>query len=355
MGRLVLVAVLVASITVGHYTLSPVHAGIHDLMQRLYYVPIVLAGFWFGLRGGLVTAATISALYVPHIFMQWGGLHAGNVEKFLELILFFAVGVITGLLAERLRSANQRLVHAYDSMREKTHQLLQAEEKLGSAQRLAALGELSAELAHEIRNPLGSIKVSAEIFRDRIPADDSLREFATILCKETDRLDEVLRGCLQMARKSDAAEDCGDLAEAAREVVQLVTAQANQAGVKVALVVADDLPRVRASQTSLRQVLLNLAYNAIQAMAAGGRLSIEARAEGERVSVRVSDTGPGIQPQDREQVFQPFFSRREGGTGLGLAISRRLIAGAGGSIDFESEPGRGTVFTIDLPASAREG
>ncbi|MHB8876458.1 MAG: ATP-binding protein [Myxococcaceae bacterium] len=351
MRRLVMVSVFVVAITAGHYSLSPGHGGIHDLMQRLYYVPIVLAGLWFGLRGGAITATTSSVLYLPHIFMQWGGAHSGNVEKFLELVLFVAIGVLTGLLADRLRAAHDGQRRAYASLLEKSAQLLRAEEQLGRAERLAALGELSAELAHEIRNPLGAIKGAAEIFRDRLGPQDPLREFAVIQCKEADRLDKVLEGCLAVARRRDAPEEPGSVLEAAQEAVRVTSPEASRAGVELVLDVATGLPRVQASPGSLRQVFLNLALNAIQAMPSGGRLRISGSKGNGRIRVAFADTGPGISAGDREQVFQPFFSRRANGTGLGLAISRRLVAGAGGSIGVESQPGQGATFVVELPAA----
>lgn len=355
MRRVAWVSALVLFITVGHYSTPMQHPAIHDLLQRLYYVPIILAGVWFGLRGGLLAASATSVLYLPHIFMQWGGVHAGNIEKFLELVLFLVVGVITGVLADRLRAALDGQRSAYGSLRDQSTLLLRAEEQLGRSERLAALGELSAELAHEIKNPLGSVKVAAEIFRDRLRPEDPLHEFATILCKETDRLEGVVESCLAMARRRDAPEEPGDTCVAAHEVLDLTRVEASRSGVAITLDVPEDLPRVRASQGSLKQVFLNLALNAIQAMPSGGTLSVVGRREGSRTRVTFTDTGPGISLQDREKVFQPFFTRREHGTGLGLAISKRLVAGAGGSLAVESQPGRGANFIVELPVALEAG
>ena len=349
MPRIAWVSALLVLISLGHYSMPMQHEGLHDLMQRLYYVPIILAGTWFGLRGGLLAAGTAALLYVPHIFMQWGGVRSGNIEKFLELILFLVVGIITGALSDRLRAALDGQRRAYEALRERSFDLLRAEEQLGHSERLAALGALSAELAHEIKNPLGSVKVAAEIFRDRIKVDDPLHEFAAILSKETNRLEGVVESCLAMARRQDAPEEPGDAAEAAREVVDTTSIQASRAGVTVTLDLPDHLRRVRASQPSLRQVFLNLALNAIQVMPAGGRLTIVGRAAGSSARLSFTDTGPGIAPQDHEHVFQPFFTRRANGTGLGLAISRRLVAGAGGRLTVESAPGKGATFHVDLP------
>ena len=345
------VAGLLLLITIGHYATSMQHEGVHDLLQRLYYLPIILAGLWFGVRGGLVTAVAATVLYLPHVFMQWGGLRPENVTRFLEVVLFGVVGFITGLLADRLRDALEGQRRAYDSLREQSSQLLRAEGQLGRAERLAALGELSAELAHEIKNPLGSVKGAAEIFRDRLKPADPLHEFALILCKETDRLEAVVESCLAMARRKDAPEEPGDATLAAREVLALAQEQARLAGVTITLEAPEGLPRVRAAQGSLQQVFLNLVLNAIQAMPAGGALTITGARREKAVRWTFADTGRGIAAEDREQIFQPFFTQREHGTGLGLAISRRLVAGAGGTLSVESVPGQGATFLVELPAA----
>lgn len=353
MRRISLIAGMVLVVTVGHYTMPTAHVALHDLMQRLYYLPIILAGFWFGRGGGLLTGSVVCAVYLPHIFMQWGGAHTGNVEKFLEMVVFLSVGTITGALADRLRGANSQLREAYDTLRQRSNQLLLAEEQLGRSGRLAALGELSAELAHEIRNPLGAIKGAAEIIRDKVASPDPLREFAVILSKETDRLNAVVEGTLAMARRRVTPEQPGNPGEAVRGAAELTHLEAKAAGVEVVLSIPADLPQVLASTASLQQVFLNLALNAVQAMPAGGRLTVSAVAQDEKVQVAFADTGAGIAPSDREQLFTPFFTRRERGTGLGLAISKRLVAGAGGHIQVQSEPGHGSVFTVMLPV-ARE-
>ncbi len=348
--RLAWVAAAVLLISIGHYSTPMAHMGVHELLQRVYYVPIILAGVWLGLRAGLLTGAVVGVVYLPHIFMQWGGLRPDNIEKFLELVLFLVVGAITGVLADRLRAAMEGQRRAYDSLRAQSAQLLRAEEQLGRAERLAALGELSAELAHEVKNPLGSVKVAAEIFLDRLRPEDPLHEFAAILCKETDRLEAVVESCLAMARRREAPAEPGDASAAARQVLALTRAEAERSGVTVRLALPESLPRVRAPQGSLEQVFLNLVKNAIQAMPSGGAVTIEARADGERARVSFTDTGPGIEPEDRERVFQPFFTRREHGTGLGLAISRRLVAGAGGRLEVGApESGHGALFVVELP------
>lgn len=348
------VAFAILVITTAHFVMPMQHAGLHDLLQRLYYVPIILAGVWFGLRGGLIAAAAASVLYLPHIFMQWGGVRAENIEKFLELVMFCVVGSMTGLLADRLRAALEGQQRAYSSLRQKSTQLLEAEEELGRAERLVALGTLSAELAHEIRNPLGSVKVAAEIFRDRLRPEDPLAEFAAIISKETGRLEAVVESCLAMARRKGSPEEPGDASAAVREVVALTGPEAWRAAVEVSVQCDPALPHVRASQAALHQVFLNLTQNAIQAMPRGGRLTIVGRREGTGVQVTFTDTGAGIAATDAEHVFQPFFTRRENGTGLGLSISRRLVAVAGGKLEMRSTPGEGATFVVELPAPSED-
>ncbi|HEY3355623.1 MAG TPA: ATP-binding protein, partial [Polyangia bacterium] len=236
---------------------------------------------------------------------------------------------------------------------------------LRRADRLAALGELSAGMAHEIRNPLGSIKGTAEIFRDSLGAAHKLHEFAQILIKETDRLDGILTQYLELARPKAPDPGRAELAPVVADLVSLLAERARRAGVQVVSELTPDLPAVAMPQDALRQVLLNLALNAVQAMPGGGRLTIGARAGApERlkrpespgapavVHLSVADTGPGIPADVRARIFDPFFTTKRGGTGLGLAICQRIMQGYRGTIDVEPAAPSGARFVMELPVAA---
>jgi signal transduction histidine kinase len=237
-------------------------------------------------------------------------------------------------------------------------------ERMKERDRLAALGEMAAGLAHEIRNPLGAIKGAAQLLVDAdgkpVPVQDGT-EFLSIIVEEVNRLNRVVTQFLDYARpyKGDAAEI--DLNDVVRRTLHLVEGQDDSRKVTFDVRLADDLPRVRGDAEQLRQVFLNLGLNAVQAMRDGGTLQVStgrraSRRRGEPgafVEVRFHDTGPGISREHMKNLFIPFFTTKEKGTGLGLPISQRIVTQHGGIIEVRSEPQkrRGTTFTVVLPVA----
>ena len=353
--RFSVLVLLVLVVTALHYGTTIQKDQFHDIYRRLYYIPIILAGVWFCLRGGLITAAAVSLLYAPHIIFQWGH-HAGmQLEQYLELVLYNIIGILTGILSgrerkqtRRYRQTAQRLEESYDHLKAQADQILEIEEQLRHADRLSALGELSAGMAHEIRNPLASIRGTAEILKDGVPPDDPRHEFTAILVREVDRLNRVVQDFLNFSRPASPAYAQVDLKQTLLEVLSLTSRQAERVGVNVKLVPME-LPPVAADREQLKQVFLNLVLNAIQAMPGGGRLTISGQVAAGEVRLAFADTGRGIAAADREKIFSPFFTTRRDGTGLGLAITSRIVRGHAGRIDVTSEPGQGTCFTVVLP------
>lgn len=363
-SKLVRVALLVASIlgiSLLHY-LTPLHRPVlHDIFQRLYYIPIIFAAFWFGLRGGLISSIVVSILYAPHIVFQWGGGPSLEMEKFLEIVLYNVVGGITGFLSQReeerreeLQQTAWGLEESYRKLQSQADLIIGIEEQLRRAERLSALGELSAVLAHEIRNPLGSIRGTAEILKDDFRPGERKYEFLEILIKETDRLNRVVEDFLHLARPVQAERETCDLAAELGEVVTLLASEAALRGVRL-LYAPVELPPVRGDREKLRQVFLNLILNGVQATARGGSLTVSALhlppSDGELAAVEISfaDTGKGMDPAVQARIFEPFYTTKDGGTGLGLAIAQKIVESHGGTIDVESVPGKGTTFRVRLP------
>jgi two-component system, NtrC family, sensor histidine kinase HydH len=359
--RLTLLAAAVVGISLLHY-LTPLHQPmLHDIFQRLYYLPIILAAFWFGLRGGLVSSLVVSILYVPHVLFQWGVHPSLELEKFLEILLYNVVGGITGFLCQQeetrrrqLEETARGLEESYRKLQSQADMIIGIEEQLRRVERLSALGELSAVLAHEIRNPLGSIRGTAEILRDDYKPGDRKYEFLEILFKETDRLNRVVEDFLGLARPVAAKGETSDLTVELQEVQALLAGEATARGVCLQLELTD-LPPVTGDREKLRQVFLNLALNGIQATGRGGNLVIRsslnpAGEEGAAcIEVAFADTGTGMDPARMARIFEPFFTTKEGGTGLGLAIAQKIVESHGGTIHVASEVGRGTTFTVRLP------
>ncbi len=354
-------AATIIGISLLHY-LTPLHLPmLHDIFQRLYYLPIILAAFWFGLRGGVAASLVVSVMYAPHILFQWGARPSLELEKFLEILLYNVVGGITGLLSQRETQRREEaqqtargLEESYRKLQQQADLIIRIEEQLRRAERLSTLGELSAVLAHEIRNPLGSIRGTAEILRDDFRPGDRKYEFLQILVKETDRLNRVVEDFLKLARPVEVEQQSCDLAVELQEVAALAESAARQQGVKIEIGAAL-LPTIRGDREKLRQVFLNLVLNGIQATPGGGRLTINAAelpaAEGKspRLEISFVDNGSGIAAEHLERIFEPFFTTKRGGTGLGLAIAQKIVESHGGSIAVTSAIGRGSSFVVTLP------
>ena len=205
--RIVILAAFVTGITVLHY-FTPLNLPmLHDIYQRLYYIPIIMAAFWFGLRGGVCCALIVSIVYAPHVLFQWGEHIQMELEKYLEIILYNVVGSVTGLLSQRERIRTYQLQQtaiglerSYEKLSLQSERITEMEGQLRKAERLSTIGELAAVLAHEIRNPLGSIQGTAEILKDDFKPGDRKYEFLEIMVKESKRLNNVVEDFLRLAR-----------------------------------------------------------------------------------------------------------------------------------------------------------
>ncbi|MBT8453589.1 MAG: GAF domain-containing protein [Deltaproteobacteria bacterium] len=235
----------------------------------------------------------------------------------------------------------------------------QVYQQMKEKDRLAALGEMAAGLAHEIRNPLGSIKASAQYLTETSSPPEDGEEFLDIIVDEVDRLNRVVSSFLDYARPAHSDHEPIHVNSAVELTLQFLRPECDSVEVALHVQMAQDLPRVRIDIEHLRQVLINLVQNAVQAMTGGGDIFVETRIQdsfrlggGARrwVQISVRDTGPGIAPGLLANLFVPFVTTKQQGTGLGLAISQRIISEAGGRIDVRSREGFGTTFVVLLPA-----
>lgn len=227
------------------------------------------------------------------------------------------------------------------------------QEQVRRNERLTALGNLAAGVAHEIRNPLSSIKGFATFLAGKVQGQD--KEAARAMVQETDRLNRVVSELLEFARPGEMKLREEDVAQVVERALRLVQADVKAKGIAVRFEQEGGLPRVPLDPERLTQALLNLFLNAVQAMDQGGTLSISAALEPEAGSVALSiaDTGHGMPADLVADIFNPYFTTKTSGTGLGLAIVHRIVDAHGGEIKVESEPGRGTVFTLLLPTTGR--
>jgi signal transduction histidine kinase len=226
------------------------------------------------------------------------------------------------------------------------------EETIHRNERLSELGNLAATVAHEIRNPLNSISMGMQRLKAEFaPVQDASEysHFLTLMQNEVERLNRTVEQFLSLARPLQLSPEPIAVEEFIREVRALLEAQAQASNVQIEVKSAPRLPPLWADRNYLKQLLLNLILNGIQAMPAGGRLSLEAAQENSFLRLTVSDHGTGIQPDQVGKIFDPYFTTKPSGSGLGLAIARRIAEAHGGNIDVQSKPGQGASFHVALP------
>jgi signal transduction histidine kinase len=244
------------------------------------------------------------------------------------------------------------VIHAVNSM---SQELRNREEELLQTKKMASLGILTAGVAHEITNPLNNISMIAQTFEQAYDdLDEAMRlEFMKKVENEADRIKNVVINLLDFSKPKESQRSVADIGDVVNHTMSLVRNMLDVSSIDTVLDLPEGLPPVFIDQHQIHQVLVNLITNAIQAMSPGGRLSIATRAVSDdgTVEIEIRDTGKGIAPEHLPHVFDPFFSTKGvDGTGLGLSISYGIIKNHHGSIRVESEVGKGTVFTVALPA-----
>lgn len=359
--RFWLIAVGIALMSAGHYLTPPHFVLWHNLFQRLYYLPIVYAAISFGWVGGVVSAFLAGAFYAPHIAITWGGgehdhsslgLYA-SVGQYAEIIMFFGVGALTGILADRERKRKEELQRTTEKLGEVYRELQSSFEQIKRADKLSAVGQLSAGLAHEIRNPLASIDGAAEILEENSVNPEIRKETVGIIRKECARLNRLLSSLLDFARPRAPEWHSIEVAHMLESVVQLLS-HSTAKGISFQAYADGTLSRISGDPEQIRQVILNLAINAAQAMPGGGEVRLVARQQGPEVVIDVVDQGEGIPEENLEKIFDPFFTTKHDGTGLGLSVVHRVVAQHHGTVSASRNAGAGMTFTLRLPAASED-
>jgi len=347
--RIGLLILAIGVVSLLHYITPTSHVWLHPLLQRAYYIPLLLMALWFGWRGGLAAALVAALLYIPHIEMAWRSHPEYSAAQYIEIAMFFVITALTGVLADHERMQRRKAEDNARRLAEAHAELQSSFQQLRRADRLSALGELSAGLAHEIRNPLGSVEGAVQILRRPSLRQETREEFGELAQKELNRLKGLLTHFLDFARPQAPQRVPTEPRLLLESVAKLASETAKMGGVQIRVEAAAGLPAVLFDSEQIGQVLLNLVINAVQAMPQGGQIVLRGCCEADSILLEVVDEGIGIAPENLERIFNPFFTTRQGGTGLGLAIAYRIISQHNGDIAARSNPDRGMTFTIQLP------
>ncbi len=329
----------------------------HDIYRRFSYFPIVLSAVWFGFWGGFSIALMSSIFFIPHILLYMGQGFETYVSEVMEIVLYMAAGSVTGLivskqnkLREKYKQLSEKLERSYAKLHRETQLLIEAEEQLSTSQKFSALGRLAASLAHEIKNPLSSIKGTAEILLDEFTPGHPKREFAQILLKEIGRLNTTVEEVLQYSRGQKGKIGTTEpLNQVLNQVTRLLASPLRKKAVTLEIVQNEIGNTFQVDGSRLSQVFLNIILNAIDAVSKGGKITIELASAADGLSITFNDNGPGITAEERKQIFKPFFTGKENGTGLGLSISRKIVESYGGILSVEESKFGGACFIVFLP------
>src|SRR3984885_14085616 len=351
---LVLLKIALATMLVDHTG----ELAINSYYYPIYFVPAVTAAEYFGPWATLLWTSLASAAYCSYLYpaLQEFEITEEDYGRLAIRILFFylAAMVVNRFVVESRRQT-QRYQELAETLAEANRRLEQAQAEARRSERLAALGQLSAGLAHEIRNPLGVIKGSAEMLTQKLAASDELsRELAGYISTEVNRLSALVTEFLDFARPLHAQLQPGDVTAVMDRALGIVAFRWKGKPVRVERHYADGLPRVPLDESLCEQAFLNLVQNAYEAMEEhGGTLRVEARIATvngrEGVRVFLADTGPGIPDALREEIFNPFVTTKKTGVGLGLSIVSKIMDGHQGSIRVENAAEGGARFTLFFP------
>lgn len=351
--RVAIASAGIAAATVLHYTTSPSMILWHELFQRLYYLPIIYAAIFFGWRGGLL-ASTFSALcYIPHILMAWHHMPEYAMNQYAEIIVFFLVGTVTGILADVGRRQRIQLQATSDQLARVNRELQDSFEQIRRADRLSAIGQLSASLAHEIRNPLASIDGAANLIESPQTSEEMRKGSLAIIHKEIQRLNRLLTNLLDFARPRKPEFQAVDPVRLIDAIIGLAGHSAQQKGIALRKEVPPSVPAFECDSEQIKQVILNLAINAVQAMTGPGDVVLSARQQNSSVVISVRDQGPGVADEDMDKIFNPFFTTKDTGTGLGLSVVYQIITQHGGVVRTERNAAGGMTFSVVIPLKQR--
>jgi len=343
--RLLIVgAITCATLSIHYYDI--IFAGLlghshlmHAIHGRLCYIPIVLSAFWFGLRGGLTTATIISIFSLIYVRIMPASQPHELYGEFTEIAFYFAIGGFSGVLLDSERLARRKKE--------------EAERRLAQAERLSLMGQMAASIAHEIKNPLGSIKGAVQILKDGETSEKDKAEFASIIEKEVNRLDAVVRDYLSFAKPPQTIMTQANVGEIIDNVARQMRYQCQQSGIAINFE-SPERVIIKGDANRLHQLFLNIILNSAQAMPNGGAINIECRQEdiGDdgKICVMVSDTGVGILESNIQKIFEPFYSTKSHGTGLGLSAAKAIVEEHGGKISVTSQSGRGTSIAMEFPS-----
>ncbi len=346
------IVLAIATLAAAHWYVPRSNKNIHNLIYHLDFLPLVSAGMLYGWRGAGVAALLAATVQGPVTWMLWRHDVVYAVDQVGETAVFSAAGLIVGAFAARERRHREKIEQTTAELERVYTELRENLDKLRKAERMAAVAQLSASLAHEIRNPLASISGAAGILKRGHGTKENVDDCLEIIDLESQRLNKLLANFLTFARPRAPRFQPTDVEAVIDSVIALAAHNPAAAGIRFEKRVEAGLPEIQCDPEQMKQVLLNLAINAMEATVKG-RVTLTASARNGTATLTVVDEGAGFAPDQRDRIFDPFFTTKEHGTGLGLAIAAKIVEQHGGVLRAESAPVRGVAMVVELPVERK--
>ncbi len=335
------------------YVLIYFSKGVASSFYLILLLPVISAATTFGLLGTALVTLLACAEYLSFLLLLEENQYIEDpLELVLRILSLPLVGYLTHELAEAKRVEARKLQATAEQLAAANQSLKEAEAQVRRSERLAALGQLTAGLAHELRNPLGTMKTSAELLERNVAQENAIAlEMAGFISAEVDRTNSIITRFLDFARPQHLRLEAGDLAALLDTTIQRFERERPAAisGISVYKNYSPDIPPLPFDAGLMERVFSNLLINAAQASPPGGVVTVKTRVADSMVEICVIDRGSGIDSKNLESIFNPFFTTKSEGVGLGLAIVSKIVDEHGGKITVESTLGEGSVFRVYLP------
>lgn len=323
-----IISLLIAGILGLHYYTFPEMRYHHAIYRMLFYLPLVLGSLWFGMKGALFVCTSVSVLFLPYAIRQWQGFSFDDFYRLTEGALYIVIALILGFLVEEVKKRHKAFLRA---------------------ESLSAVGKTVSEIAHDMKAPLMAIGGFATQISKKLDRNDPNQKKLDIVIRETAQLESMIKEMLDFGKPLEIQPTETSLNDLVLETLEVARPMAEKAGVEIKADPQPSLPSLVLDVPRIKQVLLNLCANAVQASPAGEQVMVRTRLARNGVILEVADRGSGITEEHSESVFHPFFSTKKGGTGLGLGIVKKIVEAHGGEIYYITNPAKGTTFIIRLP------
>ena len=345
-----LIAAMVILLAGLKFVIPAADVSAHNILHHLNFLPLMIAGMLFGWRGAAYASLFAFAMNAPLIVLHWYEWPLDAKDQIVELTIFSAAGLVAGYLSDRERSQRNSLERTRVELEKVYLELRENITKMKKAERLSAAGQLAASLAHEIRNPLASISGAAGILQRRTARPEYQQDSLEIIQKESQRLNKLLTGFLNFAKPRLPRLQKIDAEELMMSVLSLVSHTAELNSNKLSYALPAQKTEIDCDPEQLKQVLLNLVINSVEASPAGSEIRLRTLVRDGVTAIEIEDDGSGIPAEAVDRIFDPFFTTKPKGTGLGLAISSMIVSQHGGTLSFHARP-HGTTFRIELPVN----